>query len=249
MTRSIPYRLLCLIATVSAFATPSAAQNSNASAAPGTADRAPDAKPAGASAPAKLIYRPPVRGAPGGRVGGGSRGSERELFLLLALAPEHSALTALEQPTLYWYISRPTELPIEFTLIDAKGTQPLVETRIVSPTSAGVQRLSLSNYGVKLTPGVAYRWYVAVIADPQRRSKDILAGGAVERVEVPEQAAAALRAAPREARPARLAEAGLWYDALQALGEWLEAEPSSAEALRQRAELLTQVGLTGLDTQ
>lgn len=182
---------------MSVFTTPSAAQNSNASAAPGTADRAPDAKAQpSASAPPKLIYRPPVRGAPGGRVGGGSRGSERELFLLLALAPEHSALTALEQPTLYWYISRPTELPIEFTLIDTKGTQPLVETRIASPTSAGVQRLSLSNYDVKLTPGVAYRWYVAVIADPQRRSKDILAGGAVERVEVPEQAATALRAAP-----------------------------------------------------
>jgi hypothetical protein len=46
-----------------------------------------------------------------------------------------------------------------------------------------------------------------------------------------------------------LAEAGLWYDALQVLGEWLEAEPSSTEALRQRADLLTQVGLVGFDTQ
>jgi hypothetical protein len=233
---------------VSALTTPSAAQNSNASAAP-----TPDAKSAQAgaqtSAPPKLIYRPPVRGAPGGRVGGGTRGSERELFLLLALAPEHSALTARGQPNLYWYISVPTKLPIEFTLIDAQGTQPLVETRIVSPTTAGVQRLSLSDYGVKLTPGVAYRWYVALIADPQRRSKDILAGGAIERVEMPEQSAAAVRAAPREAQPGKLAEAGLWYDALQVLGEWLEAEPSSAEALRQRADLLTQVGLIGLGTQ
>jgi len=182
-------------------------------------------------------------------VGGGTRGSEREQFLLLALAPEHSALTAREQPNLYWYISRPTNLPIEFTLMDAQGAQPLVETRVVSPTTAGVQRLSLSDYGVKLTPGVAYRWYVAVVADPQRRSKDILAGGAVERIDMPEQSAAALREAPREAQPAKLAEAGLWYDALQVLGEWLEAEPSSAEALRQRADLLTQVGLVGLDMQ
>ena len=46
------------------------------------------------------IYKPPLRGAPGGRVGGGTRGSGREVFVLTVLAPDHSALTVSEQPAI-----------------------------------------------------------------------------------------------------------------------------------------------------
>ena len=56
----------------------------------------PDAK-ATASAP---VYKPPLRGAPGGRVGGGTRGTGREAFILSVLAPAHTGLTSSEQPVL-----------------------------------------------------------------------------------------------------------------------------------------------------
>ena len=42
------------------------------------------------------VYKPPLRGAPGGRVGGGTRGTPRDLFVLSALAPDHSGLTVQE---------------------------------------------------------------------------------------------------------------------------------------------------------
>src|SRR5437867_13335867 len=53
-----------------------------------------------ASAP---VYKPPLRGAPGGRVGGGTRGTqERDIFVLSVLAPDHTGLTTREQPSLFW---------------------------------------------------------------------------------------------------------------------------------------------------
>ena len=53
-----------------------------------------------AAATAAPLYKPPLRGAPGGRVGGGTRGSEREVFVLSVLAPDHTGLTLNEQPSL-----------------------------------------------------------------------------------------------------------------------------------------------------
>ena len=50
------------------------------------------------------VYQLPTRGAPAGRVGGGTRG-DKNVFVLSVLAPDHSALTTSEQPSLYWFIS------------------------------------------------------------------------------------------------------------------------------------------------
>ena len=50
------------------------------------ADTAASDNKATASAP---VYKPPLRGAPGGRVGGGTRGTGREAFILSVLAPAH----------------------------------------------------------------------------------------------------------------------------------------------------------------
>src|SRR5262245_5663919 len=131
------------------------------------------------------IYTPPLRGAPGGRVGGGTRGSGREVFVLTVLAPDHSALPISEQPSLYWHISNATSLPIELTALDLRTTRPILETRLPAPVTPGVHRIRLADHGVRLEPGVPYRWFVTIVPDSDRRSKDILAGGAIERVEPP----------------------------------------------------------------
>src|SRR5262245_53634443 len=67
------------------------------------------------------VYAPPKRGAPGGRVGGGTRGIQREVFVLSVLAPDHSGFTTSEQPSLYWFISKSTSLPVELTVMDPQG--------------------------------------------------------------------------------------------------------------------------------
>ncbi|HEU5323458.1 MAG TPA: DUF928 domain-containing protein [Methylomirabilota bacterium] len=195
---------------------------------------------AGVAAP---VYKPPLRGAPGGRVGGGTRGTGREAFVLSVLAPNHTGLTTSEQPALFWFISSSSSYPIELTLVDPEKTEPLVELRIPPPVAAGVHRVRLADHGVRLAPGIAYQWYVAVVPDTGRRSKDILAGGTIERVPAPADLAAKLSGASRAALVAVYADAGLWYDALATLGDLIDQAPQDRALLEQRSALLRQVGL------
>jgi hypothetical protein len=202
---------------------------------------AADAQPTAAP-----VYKPPKRGNPGGRVGGGSRGIQRDVFVLSVLAPDHSGFTTSEQPSLYWYISNATSLPVELTVMDPQGVQPILETRLPAPVKAGVHRVSLADHNIRLAPGAAYRWFVAVVPDAERRSKDILAGGAIERVDVPAELTEKLGKARQSEVPFLDAEAGLWYDAVKAISDLIEAAPQDQTLRKQRASLLAQVGLAGI---
>ena len=189
------------------------------------------------------IYNPPSRGAPGGRIGGGTRGGGQNVFVLSVLAPDHSGFTTSEQPSLYWFISKPTSLPVELTVMDPQGVNPILETQLPPPTNAGIQRVQLAEYNVHLAPGTAYRWFVAVVPDADRRSKDILAGGAIERVDLPEDVKAKLAKASDKEVPFIYAQAGLWYDALKSISDLIDAAPQNQELRNQRTALLKQVGL------
>jgi Domain of Unknown Function (DUF928) len=195
------------------------------------------------TAAAVPTYKPPLRGAPAGRIGGGTRGSGREVFVLTVLAPDHNALTVSEQPSLYWFISSATSLPIEVTLMDLRTTKPVLETRLAAPVAPGVHRIRLVDHGVRLETGVPYRWFVAIVPDSGRRSKDILAGGAIERIAPPEALRAKLAGVPKEEAAALYAEAGVWYEALAAISDLIDSAPNDAGLRTQRAALLTQVGL------
>lgn len=188
------------------------------------------------------VYKLPTRGAPGGRVGGGTRG-DKNAFVLSVLAPDHSALTISEQPSLYWFISNSTSLPIELTVIDSKGIKPILETRLPAPVKEGIQQVRLADHKIHLKQGEAYRWFVAVVPDADRRSKDILAGGAIERVDIPAEIKAKLATSADNDKPFVYAEAGIWYDALQSISDLIDAAPQNAELRQQRTALLTQVGL------
>lgn len=194
--------------------------------------------------PGMPVYKPPPRGAPGGRVGGGSRGPGDELPMLFVLAPDHTGLAAQEQPSLYWYVSKATTYPIEFTLIDDRVAQPLLETRLSASAQPGVHRVRLADYGVRPAPGVPYRWFVALVVDPERRSKDIIAGGTIERVELPKALHAQLARAGQAKAPHLYAVEGLWYDAVTAISDLIDAAPHDAVFRQQRAALLQQVGLS-----
>ena len=188
------------------------------------------------------VYKLPPRGAPGGRVGGGTRG-DKNVFVLSVLAPDHSGLTTSEQPSLYWFISNVTSLPIELTVMEPQGIQPLLETRLPAPVQSGIQQVRLAEYKIHLKPGMAYRWFVAVVPDADRRSKDILAGGTIERVDMPEPLKAKLAQSANNDKPFIYADAGLWYDALQSISDLIDAAPQNLELRKQRTALLTQVGL------
>ena len=190
-----------------------------------------------------LLYQPPRGlGAPsaGRRVGGGTRGTNKSIPILSVLAPGHTGLTVREQPDLYWFASDVVTNPVELTLTLEKGDTPLLEKRLPVPTKAGIQRVRLSDYGVKLIPGERYIWSIALVFDPKRRSKDIIAMGAIERVE---RADINLAAAPTTDAFYRFAADGLWYDAVMVISELIETAPADLALRKHRVELLDQVDL------
>jgi hypothetical protein len=198
------------------------------------------------------VYIPPIRGSPGGRVGGSSRGEDCNSgkdFMLSVLAPDHTGLTVHEQPSLYWYLSESTTCPIELTISDEQAVQPLLEKRISGPVRPGVQRIQLADYNVRLPLNAPYRWYVTVVVDPERRSKDINAGGFIERVAPPEALRAQLDRGGKTQAPSIYAQEGLWYDALASISDLIEAAPNDRGLRQQRASLLKQVGLPEIGEQ
>jgi hypothetical protein len=200
-----------------------------------------EAKSEESSAP---VYKPPHRGAPGGRVGGGTRGAPgRDIFVLSVLAPDHTGLTTKEQPSLFWFISSQTSLTLELTIVDPNAIEPLLETRIAAPVTRGVHRLRLADFGVRLAIGVPYQWSVAVVPDPARRSRDILASGTIERIESVGGLEPKVATGSKEELVSQYAEAGIWYDALETVCDLIEGSPGDARPRRYRAALLTQAGL------
>jgi len=85
-----------------------------------------------------------------------------------------------------------------------------------------------------------------VVPDADRRSKDITAGGAIERVEMPEGLKAKVAQAPKSDLPSVYAEAGIWYDTVTAISELIEAAPQDQALHKQPTALLSPVGLTGI---
>jgi hypothetical protein len=164
------------------------------------------------------VYKPPSRGAPGGRVSAGTRGKGDTRIDLLA--PDgHAGQTTSATPTLYFFVSQPITWPTQFTISVPSRPSPIIETNIPAPRERGIYSLRTADYHVRLDPGVVYTWSVSAIVDPKQRSQDIVASAHVLRT-VPDPALeATLRTAPSVRRAVLFAQAGLWYDALAAAAE------------------------------
>jgi len=210
-----------------------------------TSDATPQAASAakGAKAAARPVYQPPKLGKPARTVGGGSRGSRDKVPALFVVAPEHVGRTSSPNPSLFWFVDRvpDSSIRVEFTLLDEDSIEPLVEAVLPTPKRAGVHRIRLSDYGVKLDPGAEYEWSVSLVLDPNERSKDIVATSWIDRIPPSDQLKS--RLAAEGATASVYAEEGLWYDAIAALSDQIERDPGNVKLAEQRADLMRQVGL------
>lgn len=191
---------------------------------------------------ATTVYKPPLRGAPASRIGGGTRGLAPAAPALAVLAPDHTGHTINAQPTLYWFLSKPAPVQIEVTLLDEAGVKPVVEKVLKADMQAGIQALSLKDLGITLKPNEEYRWHVAMVYNAKQRSSDVTSSGTVKLV--PQPAALASRLNQSESRRhAVYAEEGLWYDAVDALMQRINAAPGDTRLRDELDALLKQVGL------
>ena len=189
-------------------------------------------------------YQPPLRGAPGRRVGGASRGTFKvaaPLPTIELLAPsDHAGLTANPAPSLYFFASGPVAWPTRFTISAPGRPAPVLEVAIRAPVAAGIYRLDLADYRLRLLPGIVYTWSVSAILDPRIPARDIVASASLMLSPPDPTVAAALAVVPATRRAALFARTGLWYDAVAAA---VAAEPGDRHAGLDA--LLRQVGLAG----
>lgn len=208
----------------------------------GMAFAAETSPPPDPTAKVQPVYVPPNRGAPVSRVGGGTRGAGGDETLVRVLAPEHTGLASRDQPTLYWYVSR-AAARLAVVLIDDAAEMPLLELEMVASAPAGIQSLQLAEHGIRLKPNVEYQWSVALVIDPEQRSKDLLASGSIMYVPAPETMQAAVAAAKPEELPSVYAAAGYWYDAIDSISILIGPAAGKSDLIGQRNALLGQVGL------
>jgi hypothetical protein len=176
-------------------------------------------------------FTPPQLGAPTARIGGGTRDISNVLTGALTtpdqataqielLANHQIGLTSVATPTLYWYA--PTLLPynIEIT-VQQTNNPPLLKKTIGVIKTAGMQKIQLSNYGIKLMEGQDYTWSVTVITNPAQRTANVLTSAAI-RYQQP--------STPLTDTKQMLKE-GYWYDAVTQLVE--SHSPQLTELLQQ----------------
>lgn len=195
-----------------------------------------------ATPPRSVIYRLPLPDSPKVRVDGHVRGTDDAALTLTVLAPERVGLTTKEQPSLYWFQSKPVNNHFELTITEKDAIKPLLKAQF-DASSSGVQRLRLSDHKIYLVEGVEYRWSVAIVLSPQDRSKDIVASGVIKRVPPAEKLQKRLRGAPASELPYIYADEGVWYDSLESLSELVDAKPQDAKLREIRAVYFMQVGL------
>ncbi len=227
----------CLLLSAQARAEPTDAPPRSADAA------ASSAKLSESKAPkvAVPVYVPASRGQTRKRAGAATRGNERELPQLELIAPQHTGLTTQSQPSLYWYLSRVSPVPVQITIVVPNQAEPLLSLRLPGPVAAGLHVLALADHDVALQADVEYSWYVAMVPDESQRSQDQVAAAGLRVASERAPAASTLHA---------LAEAGLWYDLFEALQQQLRASVAGERQQQLRAAqaaLLAQVGLTDLD--
>lgn len=163
--------------------------------------------------------------------------------VISVLAPDHVGVTLQEKPVLYWFAPTKQNQPYEFVLIADGAEVPAVETRLPEPARPGIQQIRLSDYNVKLASGERYHWSVALILDPDEPSGNIVATGIIERADRDKLDLPLPHDIAKADAVRRYAEAGLWYDAIEALSDLIQSNQADGEWLRQRASLLEQGGL------
>jgi len=175
---------------------------------------------------------------------GGTTEVEGKVPKIVPLAPDHIGMTTREQPVLYWYLSQVLTEPVDVTFFVMGEPRPIFEARLVPPFEAGLQTLNLAEFGVWLPSRVPYQW--RVVCSGAGGNKELVGGGVVMRIPVPDQLSSDLVRAGKGDLPHLYAQSGIWYDALTSVSDLIVASPSDAALHQQRASLLEQIGLADL---
>jgi hypothetical protein len=220
----------------------------------------------------RIRFIPPPSRNPRRSQGAGSRGCDEslpgDLVTLLIPSKDYAGQTVSSHPSFFLQLSKSVSVPMVFTLTKSGVPQPLYRKQIDSPQS-GLIQIEMPKDRPELVPGQVYQWSVALVCYPKRPSSNPFFSSWIERVPatpaLEEQLAAVTakrnshggnlssrdtantsKASPEENRDraAIYAQAGLWYDAIDALTKARMANPNDPSIQSDFRTLMDQVGLT-----
>jgi Domain of Unknown Function (DUF928) len=158
---------------------------------------------------------------------------------VLARAPgNHTGLTLSRSPRLWWALDQPTDLPIQITIVDGEAIDPIVRVELPGPHAAGLHAFDLSQQGVELLPDVDYRWFVSIVVDPDRPSRNPVSAGSLRVAGATDGRRETVSSASASARGNKFAELGLWYDAFDFYASLAEAHPEVEQLATYRDRLV-----------
>ena len=143
----------------------------------------PPSQPETSPAQPPVAYLPPPKPFPGARVDGIQGNSQGDTPQLYVLAPDHTGLTVREQPVLYWFLTQPTDHPIDMKIIEEDNQRVVLDARLLPPIGEGTHQLNLEDYDVRLLKDVSYRWTGTI--NMPANSLVVTATGFVRRVDPP----------------------------------------------------------------
>jgi len=153
-------------------------------------------------------------------------------------APDHVGLTLSSAPRLWWRVSGATEHAVEVTVVDDEAIDPILRQEIAGPQQAGLHSIDLAAYGVELSPGVEYRWFVSLVVDPDRPSRNPVSAGAIEVIPAGDSRRQAIEQTAPAERGHTLARLGLWYDAYDFFAGLSRAHPELAPLAQHRERMM-----------
>lgn len=158
-----------------------------------------------------IVFTPPVIGAPGDRIGAGTRSGVNLVKRIELLVPKGGGLTTSSTPTLHWWLSKDFAGTIQVKIEPIDDKRPLIEMKRDINAKAGIQALDLAKLGLELDKGKIYVWKIIL-----RKSEDVAWASGLSFIERVSAQATGGSSSP-VGRARTFAESGIWYDALTSL--------------------------------
>lgn len=184
-------------------------------------------------------------GQPGISIGGGTRNSGKCNIPggeeLKALMPSQNlgavGRTVSKAPALYWYIPENTATLGEVVVVDEEQNE-VYFAEFALPSNSGIIKYEIPA-SAGLEEGKQYGWQMALLCDPDDRSRDEFVQGNILVVAKPTGLEEDLAAAKNPLEEASAyAKAQIWHDTVSSLAEVAEQYPE------EWTELLYSVGLS-----
>jgi hypothetical protein len=144
--------------------------------------------------------------------------------------------TTASNPTFFWQVNTPQASSVQFILSSPESAEPLY-TQALSIQQSGVAQVKLPT-SVTLQSGIKYRWTVLLAC---QNGAEIAARSFVEKI-----AAEPSSQTDSFEQAIASAQAGIWYDALNALMTAYQQDPTNTALKTELRSLLSQAGNSAL---